>query len=152
MDIPGRDVNPDILHGSRLVNKLVNYIMEDGKKNRATKIVYSAFQLIEERKGDSGLEVFQQAIDNITPKLETRSRRVGGANYQVPYEVPSDRGIALALRWLVRGASRRNEYTMEERLAAEIISASQREGEAFQRKVDSHRQAEGNKAFAHYRW
>jgi len=152
MEIPGREVEPDVMNGSELVGKLVNYIMQDGKKNRALKIVYDAFELIEEREGEPGIKVFQEAVENVSPRLETRSRRVGGANYQVPYEVPPDRSIALALRWLVDVASERNEYRMEERLASEIIAASNREGTAFERKLTSHRQAEANKAFAHYRW
>lgn len=152
MEIPGREVEPDILHGSELVGKLVNYIMQDGNKNRAWKIIYQAFDLIEDREGEVGIKVFQEAVDNIRPKLETRSRRVGGANYQVPYEVSPDRSTALALRWLVNAASNRNEYNVEERLASEIIAASNKDGQAYQRKLDSHRQAEANKAFAHYRW
>ena len=152
MDIPGRDVSPDISHGSKLVSKLVNYVMQDGKKNTALKVIYRAFDLIEEREGEAGIKIFQDAVENVAPKLETRSRRVGGANYQVPYEVPSDRAVALALRWIVEIARKRNEQRMEQRLAAEIVSASNKEGEAYNRKLDSHRQAEANKAFAHYRW
>ncbi|MFP4589444.1 MAG: 30S ribosomal protein S7 [Candidatus Bipolaricaulota bacterium] len=152
MTISGRQVDPDIMHESPLVSKLINYVMQDGNKNRAMKIVYKAFELLEEREGDPGQEVFEKAIENVKPKLETRSRRVGGANYQVPYEVPPDRSTALALRWLVKAASKRSQNRMEERLASEIVSASHKEGEAFQQKLDSHRRAEANKAFAHYRW
>lgn len=152
MKIPGREVNEDIIHDSELVSKLVNYIMQDGKKNRALRIVYDAFDIIEERENESPDDVFHEAVENVAPKLETRSRRVGGANYQVPYEVPSDRGVSLALRWIVNVAKSRSEANIEERLAAEVISASHQEGEAYQRKLDSHRQAEANKAFAHYRW
>lgn len=152
MGLPGHDVNQDIKHGSKLVGKFANYIMQDGKKNLALKIIYKAFSLIEEREGEPGVKVFREAIDNISPELETRSRRVGGANYQVPYEVSSDRQVALSFRWLVDVASSRNEPRMEERLASEIILASNKEGEAYERKLESHRRAEANKAFAHYRW
>ncbi|MFB6291060.1 MAG: 30S ribosomal protein S7 [Candidatus Bipolaricaulia bacterium] len=152
MELPGRDVNQDIKHGSKLVGKFANYIMQDGNKNLAFKIIYKAFSLIEEREGEPGVKVFREAIDNISPELETRSRRVGGANYQVPYEVSSDRQVALSFRWLVDVASSRNEPQMEERLANEIILASNKEGEAYEKKLESHRRAEANKAFAHYRW
>ena len=152
MGLPGRDVNQDFKHGSKLVGKFANYIMQDGKKNLAFKIIYKAFSLIEEREGELGVKVFREALDNISPELETRSRRVGGANYQVPYEVSSDRQIALSFRWLVDVASSRNEPRMEERLASEIILASNKEGEAYEKKLESHRRAEANKAFAHYRW
>ena len=152
MALPGRDVKQDIKYGSKLVSKFVNYIMQGGDKNKALKILYSAFDLIEERQDEPGIKVFKEAVDNVSPRLETRSRRVGGANYQVPYEVPSDRGVALAFRWLIKSASHRSEYRAEERLASEIIAASNKEGEAFEKKLDSHRQAEANKAFAHYRW
>ncbi len=152
MALPGRDVKPDIKHGSKLVGKFANYIMQDGKKNRAYKIIYNAFSLIEEREGEPGVKVFREAIDNISPELETRSRRVGGANYQVPYEVPPARQVALSLRWLVDVALDRNEPRIEGRLANEIILASNKEGEAYERKLESHRRAEANKAFAHYRW
>src|SRR6056297_3525826 len=113
MEIPGREVEPDVMNGSELVGKLVNYIMQDGKKNCALKIVYDAFELVEEREGEPGIKVFQEAVENVSPRLETRSRRVGGANYQVPYEVPSDRQVALAFRWLVSAARNRNEPHME---------------------------------------
>jgi small subunit ribosomal protein S7 len=152
MALPGRDVKPDIKHGSKMVGKFANYIMQDGKKNRAYKIIYKAFSLIEEREGEPGVKVFREAIDNISPELETRSRRVGGANYQVPYEVPPARQVALSLRWLVDVALDRNEPRIEGRLANEIILASNKEGEAYERKLESHRRAEANKAFAHYRW
>lgn len=152
MALPGRDVEQDIKYGSKLVGKFVNYIMQDGKKNNTLKLVYRAFSLIEEREGDPGIKVFREAIDNISPRLETRSRRVGGANYQVPYEVSDDRQVALAFRWLVSTARTRKEPHMEERLANEIILASNKEGEAYDKKLESHRRAEANKAFAHYRW
>jgi len=152
MGLPGRDVNQDIKHGSKLVGKFANYIMQDGNKNLAFKIIYKAFSLIEEREGEPGVKVFRSAIDNISPELETRSRRVGGANYQVPYEVSPERQVALSFRWLVSVASKRSEPRMEERLANEIILASNKEGEAYEKKLESHRRAEANKAFAHYRW
>ncbi len=152
MALPGRDVEPDVKYGSKLIGKFVNYIMQGGDKNKALKIVYNTFDIIEERQGEPGIEVFKEALDNVSPRLETRSRRVGGANYQVPYEVSSDRGVALAFRWIIESASHKGEYQAEERLASEIIAASNKEGEAFEKKVESHRQAEANKAFAHYRW
>ncbi len=150
--IPGRMVEPDLRYGSRLVEKLINYVMRDGKKTVARWIVYEAFDLIEKKTGQPPLEVFYKALSNCMPKLETRSRRVGGAAYQVPYEVPEDRQRTLALRWIVNAARERSERTMVERLAAELIAASRGEGKAYERKLESHRMAEANRPFAHYRW
>jgi len=152
MKIPGRDVKPDIKHNSKLLAKLVNYVMMDGKKSLAEKIVYSALARIDDRSDTPSLEVFNEAVANCSPRLEVRTRRVGGANYQVPYEVPADRQIALALRWIVGAARERGEHAMAERLAAEIFEASRKEGKAYGKRLDAHRMAEANKAFAHYRW
>lgn len=150
--IPGRDVGGDLLNDSKVVEKLINYVMLDGKKNLARKIVYKAFEIIDERSGDTALDVFYQAVSNCSPRLETRTRRVGGASYQVPYEVPRDRGITLALRWIVSVSRGRSEYRMEERLANEILEASRKEGQAYRKRELEHRAAEANRAFAHYRW
>ena len=143
---------PDLRYGSKLVSKLINYVMRDGKKSLARKIVYGAFDLIEERTGQDPLEVFYKAVSNVMPKLETRSRRVGGAAYQVPYDVPEDRQKTLALRWIVNAARERGERTMIERLAAELLDAAQGQGRAYEKKLESHRMAEANRPFAHYRW
>ena len=152
MKIPGRDVKPDIRHSSKLLAKLINYIMQEGKKPTAESIVYGALDAVESRSGSPALDVFNEAITNCSPRLEVRTRRVGGANYQVPYEVPQDRQMALALRWLVAASRERGEHTMAERLAAEIMDASRKEGKAYTKRLDAHRMAESNKAFAHYRW
>jgi len=152
MKIPGRAVTPDIRHNSQLLAKLVNYVMFDGKKALAERIVYGALDQIEERSDATALETFNEAIANCSPRLEVRTRRVGGANYQVPYEVPPDRQIALALRWIVGASRARGEHTMAERLAGEILDAARKEGKAYGKRLDAHRMAEANKAFAHYRW
>ncbi len=152
MKIAGRDVRPDIRHNSKLLAKLVNYIMYDGKKSIAEKIVYDALELIDERSDSPALETYNEAIGNCSPRLEVRTRRVGGANYQVPYEVPPERQVALALRWLVSASRARGEHTMAQKLAGEILDASRKEGKAYAKRLDAHRMAEANKAFAHYRW
>jgi len=152
MKIPGRDVAPDIRHNSKIVSKLVNYVMQDGKKATAFRVVYDALEQIEDRSESSALETFNEAIANCSPRLEVRTRRVGGANYQVPYEVPPDRQVALALRWLVEASRARGEHTMAGRVAGEILDASRKEGKAYAKRLDAHRMAEANKAFAHYRW
>jgi len=152
MKIPGRAVMPDIRHNSQLLAKLINYVMYDGKKAIAERIVYGALDVIEQRGDAPALDVFNEAIGNCSPRLEVRTRRVGGANYQVPYEVPPDRQIALGLRWIVAAARARGEHTMSERLAGEILDAARKEGKAYGKRLDSHRMAEANKAFAHYRW
>ena len=148
--ISKRDVLPDPLYGSKLVTKLVNNVMYDGKKGVAQTIVYDAFRIIEEKVGQNPLEVFQAAIDNIKPELEVKARRVGGSTYQVPMEVRADRQQALALRWLITYSRTRSERTMAERLANEIIDAKNSMGGAFKKKEETHRMAEANKAFAHY--
>jgi len=152
MRIPGRDVTPDTKYNSKLLSKLTNYVMVDGKKSTAQRTVYGALALVDERSESAPLETFNEAVANCSPRLEVRTRRVGGANYQVPYEVPADRQIALALRWLVSAARERGENTMAERLAAEILDAARKEGRAYNKRIDAHRMAEANKAFAHYRW
>ncbi len=150
--IPGRMVEPDLKYNSRLVEKLINYVMLDGKKSLARRIVYKAFEIVEQKTGQPPLEVFYKALSNCMPKMETRSRRVGGAAYQVPYEVPEDRQRTLALRWIVNAARERSERTMAERLAAELIAAMNKEGRAYEKKLEAHRMAEANRPFAHYRW
>lgn len=150
--VPRRDVLPDPIYNSKLVTRLINRIMIDGKKGIAQKILYNAFNIIQERTGKDPMEVFEQALKNVMPVLEVKARRVGGANYQVPVEVKPDRRTSLGLRWLVQYARLRGEKTMEERLAAEIIDASNNTGAAVKKREDTHKMAEANKAFAHYRW
>lgn len=152
MKLPGRNVAPDMRYGSQLLSKLINYVMLEGKKSTARRIVYTALALVEERSEQTALEVFNEALANCSPRLEVRTRRVGGANYQVPYEVTQDRQIALALRWLVAAARARGEHTMAAQLAGEILDAARKEGKAYNKRLDAHRMAEANKAFAHYRW
>ena len=147
-----RDVLPDPIYNSKLVTKLINTIMNDGKKGVAQKILYKAFDIIKEKTGQEPNEVFEKAMENIQPALEVKSRRVGGANYQVPVEVRPDRARALALRWLVQYAKSRGGHSMAENLANEIIDASNGVGAAVKKREDTHRMAEANKAFAHYRW
>lgn len=150
--IPKRDVLPDPLYNDKVVTKLINNIMLDGKKGTAQKICYGAFNIIKEKTGKDPLEVFKQALENVMPVLEVKARRVGGATYQVPMEVRPERRQALGLRWLVNYARARGERTMKERLAAEILDATNSMGGAFKKKEDTHKMAEANKAFAHYRW
>jgi len=152
MKLPGRNVSPDMKYGSQLLSKLINYIMLEGKKSAARRIVYSALEIVEERSEQTALEVFNEALANCSPRLEVRTRRVGGANYQVPYEVTQDRQIALALRWIVSATRARGENTTAAKLAGEILDASRKEGKAYNKRLDAHRMAEANKAFAHYRW
>ena len=147
-----RDVLPDAIYNSKIVTKLINQIMNDGKKGTAQKIVYDAFDIIKEKTNEDPMVVFNKAMENIKPALEVKSRRVGGANYQVPVEVKSDRAIALAFRWLAQYARLRNGHSMAENLANEIIDASNGIGASVKKKEDTHKMAEANKAFAHYRW
>ncbi len=147
-----REVAPDPKYGDVLVARLINKVMLDGKKSVAEKIVYRAFSIIEEKMGEDPLVVFKKAVDNIKPILEVRSRRVGGANYQVPVEVRPERQISLALRWLVQYSRDRSERKMEVRLANEIMDAYNNRGGAIKKKEEVHRMAEANRAFAHYRW
>jgi small subunit ribosomal protein S7 len=147
-----RDVLPDPIYNSKLVTRLINRIMIDGKRGTAQTILYDAFNLIKDRTGKEPMEVFEQAIKNIMPVLEVKARRVGGANYQVPIEVKPERRTSLGLRWLVNYSRLRGEKTMEERLASEIIDASNSTGASVKKREDTHKMAEANKAFAHYRW
>ena len=147
-----RDVLPDPIYNSKVVTKLINAVMNDGKKGTATRIVCEAFDKIKEQTNKDPMEVFAKAMENITPALEVKSRRVGGANYQVPIEVKPARAQALALRWLVNYSRLRGGHSMSENLANEIIDASNGVGAACKKREDTHRMAEANKAFAHYRW
>ena len=150
--IAKRDVLPDPIYNSKVVTKLVNNIMLDGKKSVAQKIVYGAFDIIKEKEQRDPLEVFEEALNNIMPVLEVKARRVGGATYQVPLEIRPERRQTLGLRWLVRYARTRHEKTMAEKLSAEILDAVAGNGGAFKKKEDMHRMAEANKAFAHYKF
>ncbi len=147
-----RDVLADPIYSSKLVTKLINCLMIDGKKGIAQTILYNALDMVKEKTELDGLEVLNKAMENIKPALEVKSRRVGGANYQVPVEVRPDRSQALALRWLVQAARQRGGHSMAENLANEIIDASNGTGAAVKKREDTHRMAEANKAFAHYRW
>ena len=147
-----RDVLADPIYNSKLVTKLINRLMLDGKKGVAQTILYDAFDIVKEKTGNEPLEVFEKALANIKPALEVKSRRVGGANYQVPIEVRADRSQALGLRWLVQYARLRNGHSMAENLANEIIDASNGIGASVKKREDTHRMAEASKAFAHYRW
>lgn len=151
-NVPKREVLPDPVYGSVVVAKLINSIMLDGKKGVAQSIVYSAFDKIKETTGEEPLEVFEKAINNIMPVLEVKARRIGGANYQVPIEVRPERRQTLALRWLTNATRARGERTMSDRLAKELIDASNNTGTSVKKKEDTHRMAEANKAFAHFRW
>ena len=150
--VPKRDVMPDPIYGNNMVTRLINKVMVDGKRGVAQRIVYSAFDTIRERSGKDPMEVFDQALRNIMPVLEVKARRVGGSNYQVPIEVRSDRKTTLGLRWLVNYSRLRGEKTMEQKLANEILDAANNTGGAVKKREDTHRMAEANKAFAHYRW
>ncbi|GLG02592.1 30S ribosomal protein S7 [Alicyclobacillus hesperidum subsp. aegles] len=150
--VPKRDVLPDPIYGNKLVTRLINKVMLDGKKGVSQRIVYGAFDLIRERSGKDPMEVFETAMRNVMPVLEVKARRVGGSNYQVPVEVRNDRRITLGLRWLVNYARMRSEKTMEEKLANELLDAANNTGGAVRKREDTHRMAEANKAFAHYRW
>lgn len=147
-----RDVLADPIYNSKVVTKLINHIMKDGKKGTAQKIIYDAFDIVKEKTGEDPMVVFEKAMGNIKPALEVKSRRVGGANYQVPVEVKADRAQALAFRWLAQYARLRNGHSMAENLANEIIDASNGIGASVKKKEDTHKMAEANKAFAHYRW
>ena len=150
--ISKRDVLPDPLYGSKLVTKLINNVMQDGKKGVAQKIVYDAFAMFEAKQGTNALEVFTAALENVMPVLEVKARRVGGSNYQVPMEVRAERRQTLGLRWIISYARARGEKTMAEKLANEIMDAKAGMGGAFKKKEDTHKMAEANKAFAHYRF
>ena len=147
-----RDVLPDAIYNSKIVTKLINQVMLDGKKGTAQKIVYGAFDIIKEKTNEDAMTIFERAMENIKPQLEVKSRRVGGSNYQVPIEVKPDRSQALAFRWLVTAAKGRHGKGMAENLANELIDASNGIGAAVKKREDTHKMAEANKAFAHYRW
>ena len=151
-NVPKREVLPDPMYNSVLVTKLVNSVMLDGKKGVAQKVVYSAFDMIKDKTGNEPLDVFNQAMENIMPSLEVKARRVGGATYQVPMEVRPARRQTLGLRWLTAYARARGERTMAERLAGEIMDAANNSGSAVKKREDTHKMAESNKAFAHFRW
>lgn len=147
-----RDVQPDPVFGDKLVTRFVNNLMRDGKKNVARKILYQAFEIIEEQTGEDGMEVFKSAMSNVAPVVEVRSRRVGGSTYQVPVEVRPDRSTALGMRWIINASASRNDKSMARRLSRELMDASNNEGGAVRKKDEVHRMAEANKAFAHFRF
>lgn len=147
-----RDVQLDPIYEDKMISRFVNNLMRDGKKNVARNIVYQAFQIIEEKTGEGGLDVFKTALQNSTPVVEVKARRVGGATYQVPMEVRQDRGTALGMRWIINSARKRNDKSMALRLSRELIDASNNEGGAVRKKDEVHRMAEANKAFAHFRF
>ena len=147
-----RDVQPDPVFGDKLVTRFVNNLMRDGKKNVARKILYQAFEIIEEQTGEEGMEVFKSAMSNVSPVVEVRSRRVGGSTYQVPVEVRQDRSTALGMRWIINASKSRNDKSMARRLSRELMDASNNEGGAVRKKDEVHRMAEANKAFAHFRF
>ncbi len=147
-----REVLPDAKYGDRILTKFMNNLMVDGKKSVAERIVYSAFERVEGKLKKSPLDVFHESLDNIKPSVEVKSRRVGGATYQVPVEVRPERREALAIRWLIDASKKRNEHTMEERLAGELVDAVNGRGTAVKKREDTHKMADANKAFSHYRW
>ncbi|NOR54881.1 MAG: 30S ribosomal protein S7 [Sulfurovum sp.] len=149
---PVRPVLPDPVHGSKVLTKFINAVMLDGKKSTAQKVMYAALERIESKSGEKGIEVFNKAMDNVKPVMEVKSRRVGGATYQVPIEVRPVRQQSLGIRWIVDAARKRNERTMMERLSNELMDAATDKGSAFKKKEDTYKMAEANKAFAHYRW
>lgn len=151
-NVPKRDVLPDPLYNDKIVTKLINNIMYDGKKGVAQKIVYNAFDIVKEKTGKDAVEVFNVAMNNIMPLLEVKARRIGGATYQVPIEVRTDRRQALGFRWLITFSRKRGEKTMAERLAGELMDAANNTGSACKKREETHKMAEANKAFAHYRW
>jgi len=151
-EIPKRRILPDPIFNDRVVAKFMNSLMLDGKKSVAERIVYGAIDLVEKRAKEEGLRVFKKALENIKPSLEVKSRRVGGSTYQVPVEIRGDRRTALGMRWLIIFARRRHEKTMAEKLAGEILDAASGRGNAIKKKEDTHKMADANKAFAHYRW
>jgi small subunit ribosomal protein S7 len=147
-----RDAGPDPIYGSPLVQKFINCVMYEGKRSVAQRIVYGALEMVKERANDEPLKIFKKAVDNVKPVLEVKSRRVGGANYQVPVEVNRNRQTSLSLRWIIGYARGRGEKSMTEKLAAELLDAANNRGGAIKKRDDTHRMAEANKAFAHYRW
>ncbi|MEO8277831.1 MAG: 30S ribosomal protein S7 [Thermoanaerobaculia bacterium] len=151
-EVPKREVLPDPLYGSQLVTKFVNVVMRQGKKTVAERILYDALETVKARTSDDPVKVFKRAIENVKPAVEVKSRRVGGSTYQVPVEVNPSRKLALSIRWLIQSAQKRGEKTMKAKLAGELLDAAENRGGAIKKKEDTHRMAEANKAFAHYRW
>ena len=151
-EVPKREILPDPLYQSQLVTRFINVIMRDGKKTVAERILYDALSIVRERIDDDPLKVFQRAVDNVKPSVEVKSRRVGGSTYQVPVEVRPGRRLALSMRWIIQNAKRRGERTMRQKLAGELMDAAESRGSAIKKKEDTHRMADANKAFAHYRW
>ncbi len=151
-EVPKREILPDPKYNNKLVGKFMNCLMVEGKKSVAEKIMYGAFDIIKEKTGGDPLKVFKTAIDNVKPAVEVKSRRVGGASYQVPVDIRPNRRVALGIRWLITFSRKRGEKTMRERFAAELMEASNNTGASVRKKDDTHRMAEANKAFAHYRW
>jgi small subunit ribosomal protein S7 len=151
-EVPERPITPDPKYGSKLLAKFMKSVMRDGKKSTAEKILYSSFDIIEEKSGNEPLKMFEQAIDNVRPAIEVKSRRVGGSTYQVPTEIRTSRRTALAIRWVIGFARKRSEKGMAQRLAAELLDAANNRGASVKKKEDTHKMAEANKAFAHFRW
>lgn len=147
-----REIQPDPVFGDKLVTRFVNNLMRDGKKNIARKILYQAFEIIEEKTGETGIDVFKEALENVSPVVEVRGRRVGGSTYQVPVEVRPDRGTALGMRWLINASNSRNDKSMARRISRELMDAANNEGGAVRKKDEVHRMAEANKAYAHFRF
>ena len=151
-EIARRDILPDPLYNSQLLTRFVNVVMRDGKKTTAERILYDALEAIRQRTNDDPMKVFKRAIENVKPAVEVKSRRVGGSTYQVPVEVRPSRRLALSMRWIIQNAKRRGERTMRQKLAAELMDAAENRGAAIKKKEDTHRMADANKAYAHYRW
>jgi small subunit ribosomal protein S7 len=149
---PRRQIQPDARYGSRLLSRFINRMMESGKKGTAERVVYDSFTLIEDKMKRPAVEVFEQAVQNATPVLEVKPRRVGGATYQVPVEIEGDRRLALAIRWLIQNSRKRSGKSMAEKLAGELMDTAQGVGNTVKKKEDTHKMAEANRAFAHYRW
>lgn len=147
-----REITPDPVYGSRMLTRLMNRVLLDGKKSAAEKIVYGALEIIEQKTNKKGIDVFEEAMKNVMPIIEVKPRRVGGSTYQVPVEVRSDRKVSLALRWIVTFSRKRSGHTMTEKLAAELMDAANNTGASIKKREDGHKMAEANKAFAHYRW
>ena len=147
-----REILPDTKFGDKMFTQFIGFLMKKGKRSTAERILYLAIDIMEKKSGESGLDIFHKGLNNVKPVLEVKSRRVGGATYQVPVEVRSDRRQALAIRWLIQFAKARNEHTMAEKLAAEFVAAANNEGASIKKKEDTHKMAEANKAFAHFRW
>ena len=151
-EVPKREILPDPIYNSQLVTRFVNVVMRDGKKTVAERILYDALSLIEQRVGDDPMKVFKRAVENVKPAVEVKSRRVGGSTYQIPIEVRPSRRLALSMRWIIQNAKRRSERGMGEKLAGELLDAADQRGAAINKREDTHRMADANKAYAHYRW